>query len=122
MNAVAWSDSGTYIAALNTNQRLFVWDVQRDSSVADMPTRVNIQLSHHKISFVPEAEHLIWTCSEIGAQLINWRQRVVVHTIPDCRAFALSASGAYVAYWREEESVPVVVPLRALAEEEQRQD
>ena len=47
--------------------------------------------------------------------------QVVVHTIPDCRAFALSASGAYVAYWREEDSSPVVLPFEAIAEGGARQ-
>lgn len=108
VNAVAWSDSGTHVAALSTLQRLMVWDIQQDIIVADMPVRVNHVLSHHPISFVPGAEHLIWTCSQAGAQLINWRQQQVVHAIPDCLAFALSPSGTYWAYRREGESSIVV--------------
>lgn len=70
MNAVAWSDSGTYIAALSANQRLLVWDVQLDLRVANMPTRVNYELSHHQISFVPGAEVFVTDFRHAG--LWSW--------------------------------------------------
>ena len=70
VNAVAWSDSGTYIAALSANQRLLVWDVQLDLRVANMPTRVNYELSHHQISFVPGAEVFVTDFRHAG--LWSW--------------------------------------------------
>lgn len=114
LNAVAWSDSGTYIAALNLNRRLLVWDVQMDVTVADMPAEVNYQLPSHHVRFVPGAEHLIWVSTEVCTQLINWRRQVVVYTLYDCETFALSPSGALVAYRRRMDEVPVVIPVEEL--------
>lgn len=119
VNAVAWSDSGTYVAALSTLQRLMVWDLQLGFSVANMPAPANRQLSHHHMRFVPGAEHLVWISTDSCVQLINWRRRVVVHHIRDCRAFDVSPSGLYVAYRREGESGPVVVELGGVAEKEE---
>lgn len=93
VNAVAWSDSGTYVAALSTLKKLMVWDLQLGFPVADMPAPANYQLFYHQLRFAPGAEHLIWISTDTYVQLINWRRRIEVYTIPDCRAFALSPSG-----------------------------
>jgi WD40 repeat protein len=121
VNAVAWSASGTYVAALNILERLMVWDVSLDFPVADMPAIANFKLSQHKISFVRGAEHLIWISTGTCVQLLNWQRQIVVHTIPDCRGFALSPSGALAAYRREIDLAPVVVQLSALGNEEDHQ-
>lgn len=119
VSAVAWSGSGAYVAALTTLKKVFIWEMQRGSAVANLPTPPGGHWLYRKLRFVPGAEHLIWISTDTCVQLINWRQRLVVHTIPSCQTFDLSPSGEYVAYRREGERAPVILPVRALAGNQQ---
>jgi WD40 repeat protein len=114
VSAVAWSGSGTYVAAHSTMGRVLIWDLRRDLPVANIPAPPSHKLLKQKMRFVPGAEHLIWIGMDTCVQLINWRRKLLVHTIPDCRAFDLSPSGEYIAFRREEDTSPVLMALKSL--------
>lgn len=114
VSAVAWAGSGTYVAALTTLKKVLIWDVQLDFPVANIPAPPSDNLLKQKMRFVPGAAHLIWISTDTCVQLINWRRKLVVQTIPACRAFDVSPSGEYIAFRREEDTAPVFMALQSL--------